>query len=477
MSKSLNITMNKNNTDPCYTKQQIMDRLEHNLKQQSLLAHISSSLNMLSTHSEKITDILRLIGVHTAVSRVYIFEDLPGGQYTDNTYEWCNKGIAPQMDNLKNICYNIIPSWKKLLFEKGRIFSDNINKLPKDLKAVLGPQNIKSILVFPIQSTDDFFGFIGFDECCKNKIWKKDEIDLLNTIANMIASTFERFKYHDQLIKSRENLKIANSTKDKLFSIIAHDLRGAIGSMMQTSELISIKGSVDEETLYKFLASQKAISQKTYFLLENLLSWARLNRTQITCRPREFDIKELIKNHLETRPHSLPKHKNIKITTTFRGTSWVYADIDMIKLVMRNLLSNALKFTPSGGKINISTCGKDNNLTITVKDTGIGIKKENIPKILSNTQFFTTFGTKNEKGTGLGLKLCKKFIALNKGTFKIKSTYTNPNVSNSNVSDHHVSAHDLSGRNKQKKKAHTKSGTKIIFTLPLSSDFIDKPLN
>ena len=519
------------------------EKLIRNLIQQTLLADISQSFLSLENFEKKISATLDMIGKHTGVSRVYIFEDSADGASTNNTYEWCNLGVEPQLDQLQGIPYEIIPSWKKILIEKGRVFSTNIQELPEDLVVILEPQGIKSILILPLYVENSFFGFIGFDECERNKIWQTDEIELLRTIAGILSNSFERRVYQKKLSDSEIRLKLAidntdtclwdwnietnelffneiwqkmtgyeaheiapdiigwentlhsedkervlselndhvngktdvylsiyriitksgdfkwvidkgrvvefdannkpsraigtiididrqkkieeelrslNITKDKLFSIIGHDLRGLIGTIMQISEMVSDKNALSEENLNYFLQSQKELSQNTFQLLENLLSWARFNLEQIRYNPQKILLNNLIdESILGVRYKAI--QKGIEIITDYSSDHYVNADEEMVKIITRNLLNNAIKFTEKGS-INISCKENRENIEVTVQDTGIGISDEYLAIVLSDNEYHSTPGTSNERGSGLGLKLCKSFIHQNKGSFSIHST-------------------------------------------------------
>lgn len=216
------------------------------------------------------------------------------------------------------------------------------------------------------------------------------------------------------------DLRNINATKDKLFSVIAHDLRGPIGSMMQISEMMSDEDELDKETLSEFLDSQKELSKSTFQLLENLLSWARYNSEQINYNPKTIDLNSIIDENIINIKFSASQ-KDITIIADYSESFRAYADEDMVRLIIRNLLSNALKFTSNEGFIRIEIENNINYVEIRVIDTGKGISEDNIEKILSDDQFYSTRGTANEKGTGLGLKLCKSFVAQNKGEFKINS--------------------------------------------------------
>ena len=162
-------------------------RSEYLFNQQKVLSDVTQLLGSGYNLSASLNSILKIVGEHTGVSRVYIFENDSSNQITSNTYEWCNEFITPQIELLQNTPYEIIPSWKELLLNNGFIFSENISELPQDIRDVLEPQEIKSILIYPITVEGNFYGFIGFDECKRNKIWEKEELALLKTVSHVLS--------------------------------------------------------------------------------------------------------------------------------------------------------------------------------------------------------------------------------------------------------------------------------------------------
>jgi len=193
-------------------------QLEKGLVQQTILSEIALELNSLESFSKRMQLVLQKIGKHTGVSRTYIFENSTDGLTTSNTFEWCNNGIENQIDELQDIPYEILPSWKEILFTNGRVYSENIQELPEDLREILEPQEIKSIIVYPLYVQGHFFGFIGFDECVRYKKWTNSELELLRTISGIIANTYER-KISENSLKESEskNRAILESIPDILF--------------------------------------------------------------------------------------------------------------------------------------------------------------------------------------------------------------------------------------------------------------------
>jgi len=226
----------------------------------------------------------------------------------------------------------------------------------------------------------------------------------------------------DALQKREQELEASNQTKEKLFSIISHDLIGNIGT---TSELMKLLDdnfeSFDEEEKHKIISSVTSTLETTYTLVSNLLSWARIQMKKIStdCKvillhPVIIKIANLYKSQLSD--------KAIEFTIDCDKTTQVLADPNQLEFIFRNLVRNAIKFTNTGGKIWFSCVTHKGVVTITIKDNGIGMNEKKINELLSNTSELTsTVGTNNEQGTGLGLIIVKEFIQLNKGKLQIIS--------------------------------------------------------
>ncbi len=224
----------------------------------------------------------------------------------------------------------------------------------------------------------------------------------------------------DREKRIEEELRNLNETKDKVFSIIAHDLRGPIASMMNLSEMISENGRISDDDFYETINLQKELSQSTYQLLENLLNWARVNSNQIMVNPTKICLNDIVTETLSSMKYNAD-HKEIIIRKEYHVPFEGFADEEMTRIVVRNLLSNAIKFTPRKGVITVEINNTNGYVIARFKDTGTGISPQNIKKILSDNHFYSTFGTDKERGTGLGLKLCKSFISLNHGELSVSS--------------------------------------------------------
>lgn len=226
-----------------------------------------------------------------------------------------------------------------------------------------------------------------------------------------------------RLTRSENRLKELNNTKDKFFSIIAHDLRSPISGLNLTLKLLVERfDKISEDRRKKLLDALKDSANNTYDLLENLLLWAQSQRNEIGFNPEEQDIKKVIDENIELFSHTA-KSKSIDLYSKQEQPLKALFDRNMIVTVLRNLISNSLKYTPETGEVSVDIIENTSEKTITVfvNDTGIGMDSEKQKQILNSKKYFSTPGTHQEKGTGLGLMLCKEFIEKHGSSLKIKS--------------------------------------------------------
>ncbi len=222
-------------------------------------------------------------------------------------------------------------------------------------------------------------------------------------------------------------LKELNATKDKFFSIIAHDLRAPMNNLVGFSDLLLNKHSnYSKEKLSYIIGMMNSSAKQTFSLLENLLIWSKSQRGKLSFKPTEYTCKEIIEEIIEEMQH-FAIAKEIKIESQKEhNESTVLIDKEMFKTIFRNLISNAIKFTYEGGKISIG-CKKIQNRMVKffVSDTGVGIPEEKQDKLFRIDQNISTPGTKNEQGTGLGLLLCKEFVEKHGGKIWVESIINN----------------------------------------------------
>jgi PAS domain S-box-containing protein len=232
----------------------------------------------------------------------------------------------------------------------------------------------------------------------------------------------EKKKTEEAIKKYSEELRESNASKDKMFSIIAHDLRTPFNGLLAFSDILSNDfESLSKDEVQEYIEVIRDLSRNTFNLLEKLLQWSRLQTGRMEFKPSAIDIDNLTKSVANLLSASA-KGKNIKLSCSVEEGLQVYGDTNMIHAVIRNLTSNAIKFTPENGSVNITALKLSDIYTeITVSDNGIGMKTDEINKLFRIECQHSTKGTKGETGTGLGLLLCKEFVDLNNGTIRVES--------------------------------------------------------
>jgi len=213
------------------------------------------------------------------------------------------------------------------------------------------------------------------------------------------------------LQKSEMQLRELNATKDKVFSIIAHDLKAPFNAIMGFCELLAKAAKKKElEKIEKYAEIISVSSQKAMDLLLNLMEWSSAQTGRISFTPVPFDMNQVVNDNMLFY-QEIAKQKHITITNKIDAPVDVYADKAMVHTILRNLISNAIKFTAAGGEIEVAAERLKNDVRISVSDTGTGMTQSQIDTIFRSKSQHSTPGTQNEEGTGLGLMLCKEFIA------------------------------------------------------------------
>ncbi len=225
------------------------------------------------------------------------------------------------------------------------------------------------------------------------------------------------------LLNERAELQEANAAKDKFFSILAHDLRGPLGGLMTMSEtMLDDFDLFEKDDLKDIIRIMHHSSSQVFGLLENLLTWSRLNTGRIDFNPAIIRMKPIINDIVNLYAAQVTK-KELKLELICSERMMCYADQDMVETLIRNLLSNALKFTARGGEIRLSCRGdgSSGDTLIEITDSGVGMAPEILEKVFDISSKYHTPGTENEASSGLGLVLVKEFVERNAGTLEVNS--------------------------------------------------------
>ena len=226
-----------------------------------------------------------------------------------------------------------------------------------------------------------------------------------------------RIKHQLSLVAARriieeknEELRKTIAGRDKMYSVIAHDLRSPMASMkmLLNTIMMSVEKDKIDPDIFDMLEMSNKTSEEVFSLLDNLLKWTKSQLGKLTVIPQKLDISGLADGVVEVM-NSVAEVKHIKLIRTDHESFFVYVDIEMIKSILRNLISNAVKFSNPDSEIKVGIKAEDGKVIVSVTDSGKGIKKEDQHKLLKDSTHFTTYGTNSEEGSGLGLLLCRDF--------------------------------------------------------------------
>ena len=238
-----------------------------------------------------------------------------------------------------------------------------------------------------------------------------------------------RIKHQLSLVAARriieeknEELRKTIAGRDKMYSVIAHDLRSPMASMkmLLNTIMMSVEKDKIDPDIFDMLEMSNKTSEEVFSLLDNLLKWTKSQLGKLTVIPQKLDISGLADGVVEVM-NSGAEVKHIKLIRTDHESFFVYVDIEMIKSILRNLISNAVKFSNPDSEIKVGIKAEDGKVIVSVTDSGKGIKKEDQHKLLKDSTHFTTYGTNSEEGSGLGLLLCRDFARKNGGELWFES--------------------------------------------------------
>ncbi|MCE5177939.1 MAG: hybrid sensor histidine kinase/response regulator [Porphyromonadaceae bacterium] len=281
-------------------------------------------------------------------------------------------------------------------------------------------QDIPIIFLTALNATSDIIkGFgLGADDFI-SKPFNKEE--LLVRVRYQLTLLEAKRTIQQQTIE----LKNTISGRDKLYSVIAHDLRMPMSSLKMSLNILTMKtgefNAIDPD-IVEILQNANELSEKLFTLLDNLLKWTRSQFGGLVAFPQDINLSELTEGVIEVSAMiAANKHIKLNFISANSEETDVFVDIDMIKTAIRNLLSNAIKFSHSGSEVDVVIKREKNEVLLSVEDHGCGISEEAQRKLMNVETHYTTYGTENESGSGLGLLLVNEFMKLNQGRLFFKS--------------------------------------------------------
>ncbi|MFN8254973.1 MAG: GAF domain-containing sensor histidine kinase [Bacteroidales bacterium] len=389
---------------------------------QELFSKIAISFNNNTSFANKVNDVLALIGKFVDASRVSIFENKDKPNETWLTYEWCKNGIAPKINRLASIKYSSSHSfYNQIIRDNFFIASDLEDDEFHEPFSVFRENGVRALLLVPVYLHGKHTGFLDFEMVNEIRIWKKEEIKLLKTLGNIISTSFERKLLEEKRIRYEHSLKEANATKDKFFSIVTNNLLTPFTDLKSLSTiLLENFNKWDDNKRIKFVKSISESSDHGYKLLENLMTWSKIQSGQLEFMPQKIDLRSVINLTFE----QLKAQAEIK-KVTLEGLPddfvFVFADYLMVNAIFKNLVSNAIKFNHTGGLVNISLKDSEEFVEISVADNGIGIEKPFLNQLFRIDLDNMSFGPLQEKGTGLGLIICRELVEKHGGQIWVES--------------------------------------------------------
>ncbi|MBN1633173.1 MAG: PAS domain-containing protein [Ignavibacteria bacterium] len=312
---------------------------------------------------------------------------------------------------------NEYPKFEKDVYDT--IHPDDKEKFEKAISAHLKGKNQEFNVEYRMKHKNGYYIWVHD----RGKVTEFDSLGNPAKVSGLIFDITDKKDFEEKLMESEKILRDSNTAKDKLFSIISHDLRGPIGSIYQFLDYVSVNPEqFSQEELHEVLSNMRNTSKVTYEMLDNLLLWARSQSSKIEYRPDIFNSFEVLvdtKNFLDV----IAKNKELSIKIKAKPDLFAFADKESIKTVLRNLLSNAIKFSHKNGEIILEArkLQDENKVLFSVKDFGVGIPEKTFARIFTVDVKSSSLGTSGEKGSGLGLLLCKEFIDANKGSIWVES--------------------------------------------------------
>lgn len=390
------------------------------------LVDIQKSLIFLHDLREFYNFMLPKLGRLCDVSRCYVFEnsrDESGKLLMSQIAEWCAEGITPQIDNpqLHNLPYD------ELGFDLMGILVNNgyweaiVKNLAEPTKSILESQNIMSILLIPIMIQDEFFGYIGFDDCLKERTWSQMEIEILKSAAASISLAIESKRKQEEVIKAKDELIEANRLRAGFLSILSHEIRTPLNLIMGYNEVLQERFyNPDDSELQLYFNSIKNNSLRLLNTINQLIEISKLNAGMFSVQMKNLDLKKYIIeacNNMKIKADE----KKLKLNCILPEEDLIVeADDYCLHGILENLIMNAIKYSKQG-EIKISANAKQNWAEIKIKDEGEGISEEYLKHIYKPFSQEDVSYKRRYEGAGLGLAITKKYVELIGGDITIES--------------------------------------------------------
>ncbi len=433
----LRVAMLQIETHNTHLKEEINRRVQEIVRQDTLLHTVNDVANILLSaqtgeFAASLWTCMGMMARELNVDRMYVWQNFErdGVTYTTQIHEW-SEGAAPQQGNelTVDVPLDDMPGGWKDTLRRGQCVNGPVLSLPQDMQAHLLPQGIVSILVVPVFLRDEFWGFIGFDDCHSTRTFSGEEETMLRSGSLLIANAMLRDDVSKSLIDAREEALASANAKSDFLANMSHEIRTPINAITGMAAIAQQSG--DLQKVRDCLAKIDAASRQLLALVNDVLDMSKIEAGRLELASEPFALSAVVDNVASIiGVRAAEKHQHFTATIAADLPTVVIGDDMRLTQVLLNLLSNAVKFTPEGGDIvmelGCAHADPDESgrcmLRAAVRDTGIGMDEEQLSRMFQKFEQADRGTARRFGGTGLGLVISKRIAELMGGTITVEST-------------------------------------------------------
>ncbi len=376
-----------------------------------------------------LNEVLASTGQFFDVDRSYIFLFDYKRNAADNTHEWCSEGITPEIENLQDVPFDAFEAWFRHMEKDENVYIPEVAALTgdwADVKAILEPQGIQSLIAVPISIRGKLLGFAGFDSVRKLRSWTENEMHLLRVLCSNIAGTLDRIEHETALISAKNEADAASKAKSEFLANMSHEIRTPLNGVIGFTELLMHTPLTETQRLFVENANNSA--QTLMSLISDILDVSKIEAGKLELDVVQTDFVSLIEQSTDMLKLAASK-KGIELMLDIDPNipRTLHTDPVRLKQVLVNLLSNAVKFTHRGEvelSVKLVAIHPHNNTTqirVAVRDTGVGISQDDQKKLFKMFSQADTSTTRKYGGTGLGLVISQMLLAKMGGELALRS--------------------------------------------------------